>query len=72
MSSDKQSVIAMLSKIQGMLQCMACMEGAAITRAMTAELECDTEQLSIYIGELIAEDVKGHEDKERVFDGIIR
>ncbi len=72
MSSDKQSVIAFLSKIHGMLQCMACMEGATITKALAAELEFNTERLSVYIGELIAEDVKRYEDKERVFDGIIR
>lgn len=71
MSSDKQSVIAFLSKMHGMLQCMACMEGATITRALTAELECDVEQLSIYIGEMIAEDVRRHEDEERAYEGIL-
>lgn len=63
--------LAALSKISGMLQAMACMEGATITKGMAAELECRTECLEAYIGDLLLKDVKGHEDTEEVFDNII-
>lgn len=69
---DKANEIAILSRLHGLIQGIACMEGATITKALTAELEYNAERLSIYIGQLFAEDVKRHEDKEKVFDGIIR
>lgn len=69
MTSKEAADISTLSKIAGMLQAMACMEGATISKALAAELECRAERLEIYIAEQIMKDVKGHEEAaERAFD----
>lgn len=71
MEIDKVNEIAVLSRLQGLILGLACMEGAVITKALAAELEYSAERLSIHIGQLIAEDVKPHEDTEQVFGGIL-
>ncbi len=68
MTSKDASAIAGLSKISGILQALACMEGATVTKSLAAELECRAECLEVYIGEQIIKDVKGHEEPERAFD----
>lgn len=63
--------LAGLSKISGILQAMACMEGATISKGLAAELECRAECMESYIGDLLLKDVKDRESTERVFDNII-
>lgn len=68
MEIDKANEIAVLSRLHGLIQGVACMEGAVITKALAQELEYNAARLSIYIGQLFAEDVKRHEAAETVYD----
>ena len=71
MEIDKVNEIAVLSRLHGLIQGIACMEGAVITKSLAQELEYNAERLSIRIGQLIAEDVKRYEDTERPIEGIM-
>ena len=71
MNCKETSSLSTLSKISGILQALACMEGATITKGLAAELEHRAECLEIYIAEQILKDVKDRENTEKVFDNII-
>lgn len=67
MEINKANEIAVLSRLHGLLQGVACMEGAVITKALAQEMEYNAERLSITIGQMFAEDER-HEETPAGFD----